>query len=147
MVLSASQAMFTVDESDEADIREKAAAQLMYKTGQANLIAVCEELNSEAEESGSTYRFAYIPPHSNLTRIYPDPKMENGYMLIAYDISKVDFIPTVTSLQTERAVARQKVEEQRVTIYTSPTSPTLFKQAPIMPITTPVASEDNILKS
>ncbi|RUR12621.1 hypothetical protein [Legionella sp. km772] len=146
MILSAAQATFIPDESDEADIREKANAQAMYKTAQANFILACEELNREAEESGSTYRFAYVPPNKNFTMIYPNPSMENGYMLVAYDTTKVDFRNTAVSLQTERAEARRLAEE-RVSIKVGATSPAFFKEAPVRPNTTPEVVEQQVLKS
>jgi len=80
MILSASQAMFTPIENDEEDVREKAGEQAIYKKEQANLKEACDDLNKDAEEADSPYRFAYIPPHDNFTRIFSGATMENGYM-------------------------------------------------------------------
>ena len=143
MILSASQAMFTPIENDEEDVREKAGEQAIYKKEQANLKEACDDLNKDAEEADSPYRFAYIPPHDNFTRIFSGATMENGYMQVAYDTRKVDFKNTVTSLQIERAEVRRIAEEIRRAESTGVSSSAFFKQAPQpVIIKAPDANED-----
>lgn len=102
LVLSASQATFYPENDTAILMAESKRNQEGYRQAQRNLIHACDQLNAEAEHSGSVYRYVFVPPHENFRRIYTGEFMENGYMLVAYDTTQVDFQNTPIILEAER---------------------------------------------
>ncbi len=102
-VFTASAKIFDED-SEQLKAKE---AQLLYQEAKANMIKACDNLN---ELKDSPYRLALIEADMNLDLFLtqPDPKNENGYMVVIYDTRKVDFQLDTTSLQKKRQ--QEKIE-------------------------------------
>ena len=103
VVLSASSTSFE-------DCEDKSSAQVLFRQAKENMRVACEKLNRKFE---NTYQFALIETCADFAPMLVDPKMENGYMIVACNTNKLDFQPTTTSLEDDRKKKKEKMDNNR----------------------------------